>query len=231
MEQDTLQGMKPPHTHDSAPLFVSLYIVLLAFFIMLNTIATRDEQKIREASESVAKAFSFQEIEAVPEIFSQAGTELSATQFFNEMKALAASFVPVEKMEIYTSGNTMEIVLPLDFVYVPEKTELHPVNMPFFTRIADALRIWQQGLRIEPEILVSQPRGAIRLIAREEDSQLPIARISTLAEFFHEQKVAPKSIVPGLKYVDDNTLTLRFQVRDASRSRLNIGAGKQEKKP
>lgn len=222
MDQETLERPRPLKTHDSAPLFVSLYIVLLAFFIMLNTIAIRDQKKIRAASESIAQAFSYKTIEDMPQMLSQAGTELSTAQFLNEMQAIAASFVPVEKLELYTTGNVMEIAMPLDAVFVPRKAELHPVNLPFFDRVAVALGRWQQGLRIEAEILISQPRGSVQLVAREDDTRQPMARVSAISEYLRKKGVAAKSIVPGLKYEDGALLRIRFSVRDVQDATLNL---------
>ncbi len=222
MEQEPISNAKPQEPHDNAPLFVSLYIVMLAFFIMLNTIAKHDEEKMRAATESVAQAFAIKNVEDIPEMFSDAGTELSATQFFSEMKALAASFVPVEKLAIYSAGNSMEIVLPQDYVFVPEKTDLHPLNEPFFERISEALSRWQEGLRIEMEVLIAMPRGTVQLIERENDNRLPIGRASELEAYFERHKVNPKSIVPGIAYDGSGTITLRFNVRESGRARLNL---------
>jgi len=230
MENESLTSAKPHAAHDNAPLFVSLYIVLLAFFIMLNTIATQDQKKVRQASESVAQAFSYKEVENQPELFEEAGMDLSAAQFFNEMGTLASSFVPVEKLKIYTSGTTMEMVMPQDFIFVPEKAELHQVNIPFFQKIAAALKQWQEGLRIEAEILVSQPRGSVQLIAREENNSLPVERASALAHYLEENKVNGKSILPGLKYEEDGNVTLRFHVREIEGSRLNLTDPAQKEK-
>lgn len=222
MEHDTLEPLASPKEQDSAPLFVSLYIVLLAFFIMLNTIAIKDEQKMRSASQSVAQAFSYQEIKDTPEMFSEAGTELSAAQFFKEMKALAASFVPIEKQALYSMGNTMEVVLPQDFVFVKDHAELQQINLPFFEKIAEALSRWQDGLRIEAELLVSQPRSTVQLIEREEGNNLPVARTSALGLYLEKQGVHPKSIIAGLKYEDEANVTLRFNVREIGAARLNL---------
>lgn len=222
MENDTLEPLAAPKEQDSAPLFVSLYIVLLAFFIMLNTIAKRDEEKMRDASQSVAQAFSYEEIKEMPEMFSEAGTELSATQFFKEMKVLAASFVPIEKQALYSMGNTMEVVLPQDFVFVKDRAELQQINLPFFEKIAEALSRWQDGLRIEAELLVSQPRGTVQLIEREEGNSLSVSRASALGLYLEKQGVHPKSIIPGLKYEDEANVTLRFNVRETGDARLNL---------
>lgn len=223
MEPMEFSPEKKQEPQDNAPLFVSLYIVLLAFFIMLNTIATQDAKKIADARDSIAHAFSFKDIEDMPEVFSEAGVELSATQFFSEINAVAASFVPVEELQIYTSGNTMEVVMPQEMVFIQDSAKLQQINIPFFEKIATTLTRWQDGLRIEAEILISAPRQQTQLFGRGEEDRLPPSRAAAIGNYLDESGVAPKSIVPGLNYDDNGNVTLRFNVRDSERSLLKLG--------
>ncbi len=222
-DQPDITQPEPAEQQDSAPLFVSLYIVLLAFFIMLTSMATVDKVKMQEAQESLAKAFSFMDIQAdVPEFFAEAGIDLSVTQFFNELQNIASSFVPLEKLSVYTHGNTMEIVFPAEFLFEAEQATFRETNQPFVKRVADVLARWQKGLRLEVEILVGNRRGQVRLIETGHGQSLSIFRATAISNYLLEQGLSAKSLAPGLDYNGAENITLRFQVRDVDTSRLNL---------
>ena len=224
MDDAAFQHEETPQ-EDSAPLFVSLYIVLLAFFIMLNTMATIDEKRLESAMQSINKAFSMTTpIAGAPALMDDAGTELHATQFFNELKSVASSFVPAEYLDVYTTGNVMEMVIPEEYVFIPLTHEFHQQAKPFFQNLVPVLMKWYPALRIEAEMLVSIEPAEVSLNPDRRSEQLGIKRATALSTFLTGKGMNEKNVVPGLRSDAKGNITMIFTVRDIKDAKLNLKA-------
>lgn len=213
MEHATLQPPKTPRpAQDASPLFIPVCVAMLACGMMVSGIVPYGEHQIRTAGESVIKALATPKAAPQAETLADdGGVALNEAQFFHEITALASGFVPQETQTIHTSGDRIEIIVPQSHTFAPGKPELRPLNLPFFEKIAHALGQWQHGLRIEMEILVSQPSPP----AQEALAPLAMERAATLVKTFEARSVAKDSVSVGQQYSDADTLTLRFHVRDS----------------
>ncbi len=229
MHDDQLKIPKKPIQQDSAALFVSLYIVLLAFFIMLNTMAKYDKQRLQNVVQSVSDAFSISpSVDSVPEIFHDAGTELSVTRFFDELKNMAASTVPVQDMDIYTTGNTMEITMPADFFFLGNEANTRDEANVFLNGMAIVLKRWKEGLRVDAEMVVSTKMNQLSLVANSEAPSLDTRRSAELARRMVTYGMPPKAVVPGLISDGKSNVRISFFVREANLANLKLQAPEDE---
>ncbi len=225
MDEDNLTVRRAVE-QDSAPLFVSLYIVLLAFFILLNTIASVQEEKMKQVQASVKHAFSLKRltiVENAPPLVEESGTEMSFDQFFNELQSIAESFVPLEKLNVTIFGNVMRVEFPAEYIFEPQGSKLRGINTPFVDKLAGVVTRWQEALRIDLEAVISlKPPNRSLFADQTKLEQNEIHRMGTLARYLLEQGVEPKSIAPGLRADGSGNITLTFEVRDIEGAKLRL---------
>ena len=131
---------KKPYEMDNAPLFVSIYVVLLGFFIMLNTISRRDVEKTDQVFKSVSAAFSIPS-QYRPPIVPDKPTDMdpSILQMFQEIEQALASLIIRKGIEAVQVGNRMNITIAKADLYLDDSTKLRKENEDFAERIS-ALR-------------------------------------------------------------------------------------------
>ena len=221
MADDDEKLPPPPATQDSASLFVSLYVVLLAFFILLNSMATIDKTKLEEAAESVSSAFSLKQpltpklIEMIP----SEGADLSITQFFEQMRQVAESFVPIEELEVQTADDQMVMTFPAEALFEPGTASISEQNKHFLSELAEALLRWKQGLRVDTEFLLGYKPSRK---GEETGNKLEVARAGAFARHMVSQGISSKALRPGLYQTREGTIEMTFHVRNPEATNLLV---------
>ena len=221
---DEIQHPEESPKNDSAPLFVSLYVVLLAFFIMLNTMASVDHEKMEDAVSSIKHTFNYRtDLEpVVADVTPGVGTEISLTQFFAGVRRVAESYIPLDQLEITSNNNTMFIRFPQSSIYMPEDASLRDSNNLLFSDLADIIKVWQPGLRVDIEYLVGYTPNLYA--PSSEDTRLAIERAGAFARAMASREVYAKQLAPGLQQTHPDDVTLIFRVRSLDASQLNLSA-------
>ena len=80
---DDIQIAQSPKEVDNAPLFVSVYVVILAFFIVLNSMSKVDQSKLENVVESVNQAFNMPSKVFTTKEKDDGGLNEVVAQFFN----------------------------------------------------------------------------------------------------------------------------------------------------
>ena len=90
---------------------LSLFLLLLAFFILLNSISTREEVKSRAVLSSLSSTFRITvERGTTGEIFvSTLGANPEPEDLIEEMTRVGVTAIPVTRVEVLTPGLPEEI--------------------------------------------------------------------------------------------------------------------------
>lgn len=135
MTQDTLdfdddaeEDRNPlPVRRETGPLmFLSLFLLLLAFFILLNSISTLRETKSRDVLSSVASTF---QAETSPDqdaevLVSTLGPVLEPEKVLDEVERLWLSEIPFVKVDRVTNGLHIMVELPIIQLFVGGEAKL-----------------------------------------------------------------------------------------------------------
>lgn len=200
---------------NTAALFVSLYVVILAFFILLTSNAQFDVEKTKDVSESVKKAFSM-DIPSETEVKRPTvGSELSVTQFFEEIQDSVKTVVPLEEMEVITDGTTMIMTMDSTALYNSGDSELRYDRSGFYERLSDTMGKWREGMLMTLTFVQGLPRNT--------DSGLYVARGGNFARFMENHGSAPESLSVGIEEHGGDTITLIFDVRSFDANKLDFG--------
>lgn len=135
----------------SLSLFLGLYLLILAFFILLVSLSTIEEMKARAVMESLSTAFgNEQPVGTTPGNEGGDGSSLVAEEFV----AAVGRMVRVAEIEVIEPGRLLRVVLPPSLVFAAvdkPRASLHPL----IDRAVASLSSPPAGLQVEMEFALA----------------------------------------------------------------------------
>lgn len=194
-------------------LFLSLFLLILAFFILLVSISTFEEVKSNAVMDSLSSTFrTVLPASGDPtEFTAKDGDVFAAQQFQDQVTEIFSAAMQVAKVEIVQPGQRMRASFPIDSMFSADSAELRPVALPLLDRIVAALSGSPPGLKFEMEFLI----GAEYL----DGNTLPVNQtlsLSRAGEFAREMAgrgLPPKSIAVGIEPGDAKRVNVWFYIR------------------
>lgn len=219
---------EPAKSPDIVPIFLGLFLLVLAFFIMLVSISTFEKVKSTAVMDSLSSTFtSVLPPTSNPTDFnSKDGDILAGQAFQEEITAIFSTAVQVERIEVVQPGRLMHLRFRASEIFQDQKTELREDQTPLLDRIVAALSNRPPGLRQDMEIV-----SGTRVIG---DSGLPVAqniqmaRMGELARALTSRGAPPDSITVGIKDADPGTITIWFWVRAVEETTEQFEAAMEE---
>lgn len=191
-------------------LFLGLYLITLAFFVLLNAMARPEEARMRAVLDSVASAFtSDRGLAAIPNhLASDGGLDVAPLE---EVRALFESLVPLARVAVYDPSGRMAVELPAAHVFVRDTARIRKNRAPFLERLAAILRRPLPAARLEVEMLLGL--GG----AGEDDADagrlLGVRRAAALVGALEQRNVASRQLVAGVGPGDPAQIRLLFNLR------------------
>lgn len=224
-------------------MFLSLFLLLLAFFILLNTLSTFEEAKARQVIKSVTSTFKTELINKTKaQIFiSTLGAVPDAKDIINNLENLWVTAVPIANVEELHDGSTMQLTMPVNDLFVGGEIALRSDREDLMKATASALSAQIPDSTIEMQFMmgidslvrlkttmpvqkeeveipaVDQNPEEINLNVPDEDNRsLAFARVGNVAQKFIDAGVASSNISIGLRHADPKVIRIRFFVRPNS---------------
>ncbi|MGQ9365315.1 hypothetical protein [Azospirillum sp. ST 5-10] len=194
--------------HAGILLYLSLFLLLLAFFIVLNAISVDSVRRARAVLKSVEQSFTIDPrlLFGRDPVASRAGTVL-AVQRLDTLGDLFATTVAVDKVEVVAPGRQLEVRLPADGLFEPGTARLRLDRTGLLDRVAAALRQPLPGERIEVEFLVALSST----VASQPPS--PIDRAGALARDLVARGAPAEGVSIGIERGAPGTARFVFSVR------------------
>ena len=209
----------------SITLFLALYLLVLAFFILLVSISTLEKVKSQAVMDSLTSTFAaiLPPTSDLTQFASKDGDILAGQVFQSQMTELFSTAVQVIKVEVVQPGRLMRAVLPSDTLFFPATTKIREAQFPLLDRIVATLSGRPPGLRYEMQFVIGSPYAV--------GTSLPIrgtletSRASVFVRDMLSRGAPPDSLSVGLKPGDTDEITLWFHVRlrDEERKRWTTG--------
>ena len=201
---------QPPAEDASVILFLGLYLLLVAFFIMLNSISDFDAHRIEDAVASVRTAFPGDRPTTKSEvrIAINAGTRVTPDEFTGDLRAAFEEYLPDVKIPEVHKGGVLAITLPAESLFLEGRATFHRESILFLTALASVLRREDTAQRRIVEITLE--RSADRPANSAPGSLLEVQRAGTLARALVEHGVRPEAVVSGVQTGTAEMLTLVF---------------------
>lgn len=205
---DTLmddEGNSPRQEADSAPLFVALYIVLLAFFIVLNVIAKEDAVRTKMAVQSVVKTFHVpDELMKKRIVGTDQGFEAAVKFFSGRMRDVTSDFLALEQIKLTLQGDKMYLRMPVDQLFYAGTSTIRPRALKFLGDLNRQVQRFDSGsirVRISlPGLTKYNPIVPIE----EATSDPDIQRLGKLARFLEDVGMPSEVLLVGMNTMLDS---------------------------
>lgn len=209
-----------PSPDNAASLFVSLYVVILAFFILLAANAQFDVEKTKSVMDSVNKAFSIEVLSETDMRINSIGDEVSVTQFFEDMQKSLQSVVPLEEMQVITDGQQMIITMHSTALFNRDDPNLRYDRRRFYHRLSETLTKWREG----NDMHLTMVQGVKKPVSGSANASttLEITRAGNFARFMENRGVAPHDLLIAIEQNNPDTISLIFDVVEFDPSKLDF---------
>jgi len=223
--QDTDDQIKP--LPDKGPntiaLFLGLYLVVLAFFILLVTISSVEESKSKQVMDSLSSAFtSIAPPSAdLKSLTTKDGDVLAGQEFQQQITGIFATELGIAQIETMQPGRQMRLVLKADSLFFKDDARIRPAMYPLFDRTVAALSNRPNGLRFDLEFVIGVPVGADGKTMPTKET-LEVRRAVTFAEEMNARGIPPDSVAVGVRPGHINEVVIWFYTRDIEETKLKF---------
>ncbi len=209
----------------TTPLFLGLFLLILAFFILLVSISTLEKVKSKAVLDSLNSTFS----SILPPsssltVFKDEEGEITAGELFQqEITDIFTSTIEVAKVEIVHPGRLMRIRIPSDSLFFIGESKIRTSRFPLLDRIVAALSRRPAGVRYDMEFVIGGEYVDGRSLPIADT--LEISRAAVFARDLMARGAPADSISIGMKPGNPAEVVIWFYVRPADESRLKFREG------
>ncbi len=221
---EILTTATPEHDgrYGTVVVFLSLFLLILAFFIMLVAISTVEATKSKAVMNSLSSTFTtYQPTGAKPTDFTaKEGDVLGRQEFQEQVTGIFATALQVAKVKVVKPGRLMRVQMPASAMFFDGEVRFRPNVFAFFDRMVAALGGRPPGLRFDMEFVLGTPYTGDNNLARGKT--LEMTRVGGFAREMISRGAPPDSISIGLAPGDPEQITMRFYVRHEDEVRLQF---------
>lgn len=194
-------------------IFLSLFFLLLAFFVALNSIATFEINRTRAVLFSVTTTFSNEGADSLKPDWAVPleSPILMPEEFHRTLADLVATVFPLATVEPIRPDRMMEITVPAETVFVAGQADLRPEVGVLLDGIADGLVRHPPGLRYMAEITVDGAPVTPQGLAQGET--LAISRAAALAKEIIRRGAPRTVLAAGVARGEGGNVRLTFRGR------------------
>jgi hypothetical protein len=207
-------------------LFLGLFLLVLAFFILLVSISTVEKVKSDKVMSSLTSTFKTVLSPSLnPSTFqSLDGDLVAAANLQDEITRVFATSLRVARVEVIQPGRLMRVHLPMRAVFEDEATEVRSSMLPLFDRIVASLSARPPGLRFDMEAVINLATVAPGETAMPTEQGLAMERAGAFARTLLGRGIPPDALSVGLYPSDQPDMTLWFYVRPDNEIRGDLAA-------
>ena len=152
---DEVEIVEEPADMGVVVLMLSLYLIMLAFFILLNAISEDNPNKVDEVKESVSEQFSLK-TEGDKTFDDNTMHQDTPTYDYisKEVEGLIEAFLSLDEVDFKTEANNLHVMFPASMFFETGEVRLKPEAGPFLDHLAELLMHLRYGIRIDTRITV-----------------------------------------------------------------------------
>ncbi len=198
-------------------LVLSLYLLMLAFFVVLNSISNVEVTRLQAVSGSLNETFAAEGKPADKSIklVSSQGNVFADAAFLSRVGNLIRTEFAFANVEDVLPGRLMAVTMSADSLFIPGREAINPLLRPIIDRVAKALINPLPGVRYDVEILVGN----------SATDDLVLGRSALLANVFAAAGSPARSIAAGMEQNAPGQLRLLFHVRPRNEARFMFPDG------
>jgi len=200
---------------------LSLYLLLLCFFILLFQMSRVEELRSQAVAGSLNAAFAAngRPTDDPATLTSMDGTALVDALFRDTVGDLVRTALPLAEVAVVKPGEDYLVAMPAEAVFPHDGALLRPAAEPVVARMAAATAAGEAGIAFRVEVTVAAPWITPDQLAAGEP--LAVARAGALAAALIAAGARPGMVSAGVAQgaVDGVRLVFRPDERDRGRAR------------
>jgi hypothetical protein len=179
-------------------LLLSLKLILLAFFILMNALSEFESRKKETVLDSVSRAFrgSIQTPRDASSLGPSLGLLPLPENLVNEIGSLFESFVPDARARRTAHATAMAVDLPAEALFRPGEHEIRPERKVLIRRLARSM-MQDPGGDLKYELAFEH--GAPAPGAPEADTARAVRRADSIARYLIRQAIPSSILSIGLR--------------------------------
>ncbi len=199
-----------------AETFLALFLIVLAFFILLTSISKREEDRAKAVLGSLGSTFAerSQVVTGPLDYAFGSGVFWRSGSLGEAMRALFQSTFPLAEISPYQPFGQLAVEAPVDAFFVSGGSLFQAEQTRFLDRLSTILARDRPGLVFEAEITVFLPAEAARATGKSSPRALAIARAGAFARALVERGVPAPRVIAGIGEGPAGMLRLTFFERD-----------------
>lgn len=209
MYKDQHQTKRLFGTDPTMGLFVALYLILLAFFILMNAVSTHAASKASEAMESVHSTFHLANQPKNRPTIDPSAQDIPS----NDLTLKAISRVFYTEMEISgryskAGGNVFEVEFPADYLFERGSMRVRKSMHPFLDQILAAVKSQGDGRKQLAFMFGVGTAQVDREITRSQE--IAIRRAGSLARYLQEKGISDGDFATGFVAIPEGMVLAAF---------------------
>jgi hypothetical protein len=193
---------------------LSVYLLLLAFFVVLNSISHFELARSRAVTGSLNETFAAEGLptkRTVP-LVSSRGDVLANAAVLSRIGELISTELSLAQVREVEPGRTMEVTVPVESLFRPGLESIDPLHRPLVEKVAKLLADTPRGVRYDLDILLTGESG----------DDLAVGRSAFLASVFVREGAPRRNVIAGIEHNPSGRLRLLFHVRPISEGRFRF---------
>ena len=215
------RGVSVDRAAATAP-FLSLFLLVLVFFIVLVSISAREDLKSTKVMNSVASTFASEARSAtlLADLPDAKGQEMAGHLFHKRIAKLVSERLRVAKVTVVRPGEVMRVTLPADSLFHSGTADIREFQDSLLDRIVAELSSRPPGLYFELELEIGgrYPIGADLPIG----ATLEVNRAGAFARRMLALGAPPNAVSVALGPGDARDVKLTFLVRGRDSNRFDF---------
>lgn len=216
---------RKPGGHSGAlTLFLSVYLLVLAFFILLDSMSSFEDVKSKAVMHSLSSTFTDTGTAGPSDPFvSNFGDAQTAREFQAVIAEVFQAAIPAARARVLEPGRLLQIDALVDELFLPDQPVVRPGQTALLDRIVAAISAPPAGWRYEVELtLPSLALAGGRLPIGET---LQASRGGAFAREMLQRGAPPEVVTVGIESGDPLRLRILFRTMGEDEGRIDFGAG------
>ena len=194
--------------------FLALNLLVLAFFILLVSMSSFEENKTKAVVDSMNSVFNPMAKVKIETVFSsKSGNIISPEEFQDHVEGVFSAAIGVVKTDIVEPGKVMRVVMPAARFFETNSDTIREENLPLVDRIISSVSARPPGYRFDMEFVIGRKTDGAGLSPISQTLQM--ARAGAFARSMLSRGIPRDSISIGIRDGDPQSITMWFYIRSS----------------
>lgn len=203
-------------------LFVALYLILLAFFIVLTSVSNHAATRATAAMDSVNTTFKRDGDANQVAVDPRAVVDAANDPILQGLQRLFFSELEIQGRFANAGGGTFEVQFPESYLFQPGSFRVRPDMNPFLDQLLAALQESNRETSYEIAFMFGSGGGPVRRESTRPQ-EVAIRRAGSLARYLISQGLPPGSFSTGFVGVAEGEILVVFNRRLGKTQRSLLG--------